>query len=305
MTGFHPQARPGLPGHGRYPYRAIKHRTPYEWPNGARLAVYIGLNVEHFAFGEGLGAELAPGGPQPDVLNYAWRDYGNRVGVWRLIDLLDSLRLPASVLVNSAIYSYCPEVMAAFRERGDEVVAHGRTNAERQGVLDEGAERALIAEAARTIAAAEGVSPQGWLGPWISQSHTTLDLLAEEGFRYCLDWCMDDQPVWLKTRGGGRILSVPYPQELNDIPAVVARKDSAEQFADTIVDGFDEMLEQAAEAPLVMGVALHPYIVGQPHRLKHLRRALQHVAARRRDIWFTTAGAIAGHVMTLPADRVP
>ena len=296
---------PDLPGHGRYPFRAIKHRTPYEWPNGARLAVYVGLNVEHFAFGEGSGAELVPGQPQPDVLNYAWRDYGNRVGVWRLIDLFDRLCLPASVIVNSAIYSHCPEVMAAFRERGDEIVAHGRTNAERQGSLDEGAERALIAEAARAIAAAEGVSPRGWLGPWISQSHATLDLLAEEGFRYCLDWCMDDQPTWLKTRGDGRILSVPYPQELNDIPAIVERKNSAEQFADMIVDNFDEMLEQAAEAPLVMGVALHPYVVGQPYRLKHLRRALQHVAAKRGDIWFTTAGAIADHVMTLPDDRVP
>lgn len=169
---------------------------------------------------------------------------------------------------------------------------------------DGAAERALIAEAAWAIAAAEGASPRGWLGPWMSQSHTTLDLLAEQGFQYCLDWCMDDQPIWLRTRGGGRILSVPYPQELNDIPAIIERKNSAEQFADMIVDNFDEMIEQAEEAPLVMGVALHPYVVGQPYRVRHLRRALQHVAAKRHDIWFTTAGAIAGHVMALPADRI-
>ena len=125
-----------LPTHGRYDYSAIRHRPVYDWPNGKRLAVYVAINLEHFAFGEGLGAELAPGGPQPDVLNYAWRDWGNRVGVWRLIDLFDSLSLPVSVLVNSSIYAHCPTVMDAFRARGDEVVAHGRTNSERQGVLD-------------------------------------------------------------------------------------------------------------------------------------------------------------------------
>jgi allantoinase len=300
MTGAAMAAAAPLRTHGRYAYSAIRHRPAYDWPNGTRLAVYIGLNVEHFAFGEGLGAELAPGGPQPDVLNFAWRDYGNRVGVWRLIDLLDALRLPASVLVNSSIYGYCPEVMAAVRARGDEVLGHGRTNSERQGVLDEAGERALIAETTEVIAAAEGRQPQGWLGPWISESHVTPDLLAEAGYRYVLDWCMDDQPVWLATRNGGRILAVPYPQELNDIPAIVARKDSAAQFAELIVDQFDEMLEQSASGPLVMGMALHPYIVGQPYRLRHLRRALSHIAAHRDKIWLTTSGSVADHCYALP-----
>src|SRR5580658_218376 len=131
------------PGHDRYAYSPIRGRPKYLWPNGAGLAVYIAINLEHFAFGEGLGAELAPGGPQPDVLNYAWRDYGNRVGVWRLLELFTDLRLPVSLLVNSAIYDYCPEVVAAFRQRGDEIVAHGRSNSERQGTLAEPDERAL------------------------------------------------------------------------------------------------------------------------------------------------------------------
>jgi peptidoglycan/xylan/chitin deacetylase (PgdA/CDA1 family) len=296
---------PSLPSHGRYRYSAIRHRPPYDWPNGKRLAVYLALNLEHFAFGEGLGAELAPGGPQPDVLNFAWRDYGNRVGVWRLLDLFDALEIPASVLVNSSIYGYCPEVMDAVRARGDEVVGHGRTNSERQGTLDEDGERALIRETTRMIEEAEGRPPTGWLGPWISQSRVTPDLLAEAGYTYHLDWCMDDQPIWFATRGGGRILSVPYPQELNDIPAIVARKDSAEDFAAMITAHFDEMLDQAANGPLVMGIALHPYIVGQPHRLGHLRKALAHIAGRRDDIWFTTAGAISAHCHGLPAGLVP
>ncbi len=130
-----------LQRHGRYEYMPIKGRRAYDWPNGTRLAVYFAINVEDFAFGEGLGAELAPGGPPPDILNFAWRDYGNRVGIWRLLDLCDELRLPTAGLFNATIYDSCPAIPAAFRQRGDEIVAHGRTNAERQSTLDEAAER--------------------------------------------------------------------------------------------------------------------------------------------------------------------
>jgi peptidoglycan/xylan/chitin deacetylase (PgdA/CDA1 family) len=292
--------------HGRYDYSPIVGRPDYSWPGGRRLAVYIGLNLEHFAFGEGLGAELAPAGPQPDVLNYAWRDYGNRVGAWRLLRLFDELELPTTVLLNSTMYDYAPELVAAFRNRGDEIAGHGRTNSERQGVLPEAEERRLIREATQTIARQEGRAPAGWLGPWISQSTATPDLLAEEGYAYLLDWCHDDQPIWFRTRGGGKILSVPYPQELNDIPQIVARKQEGSGFADMIVDTFDELFEEAAERPLVMGIALHPYLVGWPHRARHLRRALEHIAARRGDrVWTTTAGAIARHVAGLPPGTVP
>ncbi|MBK1661692.1 polysaccharide deacetylase family protein [Paracraurococcus ruber] len=282
----------------------------YAWPGGAKLAVYLGVNLEHFAFGEGLGAELAPGGPQPDVLNYAWRDYGNRVGAWRLLEMLDALRLPATVLLNSAMYDYAPDLVAAHRARGDEIAGHGRTNSERQSVLDEAAERGLIAESTAAIARHEGRPPRGWLSPWIAESRTTPDLLAEAGYRYTLNWCMDDQPVWMATRGPsapGRLLAIPYPQEANDIPSVVARKDGAEQFAAMVLADFEERLEQVARdgIPQVMGIALHPYIIGQPYRLRALRGALSAIAARRNAVWITTAGAVYDHALTLPEGAVP
>ncbi|PUB17410.1 polysaccharide deacetylase family protein [Yoonia sediminilitoris] len=280
-----------LTDHGRYAYSAITNRPDYNWPGGKRLAVYLGVNLEHFAFGEGLGAELAPGGPQPDVLNYAWRDYGNRVGAWRMIDMLNALQMPASVIANSAMYGYAPDLMAAFRARGDEVVGHGRTNSERQSTLDRDEEAALITEATTILTDAEGTPPKGWLSPWIAESHDTPDLLAAAGYGYTLNWCMDDQPVWMNT-SAGRLLSIPYPQEVNDIPSIVARKDSAAQFADMIIDNFDEMREQSIGQPLVMGIALHPYLVGQPYRLRHLRRALQHICAHRDQIWLTHSGDI-------------
>lgn len=293
-----------LRAHGRYDYRAITNRQDYSWPGGHRLAVYIGLNLEHFAFGEGLGAELAPGGPHPDVLNYAWRDYGNRVGAWRMLELFDALDLPVSVLANSAMYGYAPELMAAHRARGDEVVGHGRTNSERQSALDRAGEAALIAEATAAIAWAEGQAPKGWLSPWIAESHDTPDLLKAQGYGYTLNWCMDDQPIWMRT-AHGPLLSIPYPQEANDVPAIAARKDGAAYFADMIVDNFDEMLAQSRAQPLVMGIALHPYLVGQPYRLRHLRRALTHLCAHREAIWVTRSGDIFKFCASQPTGTIP
>jgi allantoinase len=288
-----------LRSHGRYGYSAIAARKDYCWPNGLRLAAYIALNLEHFSFGEGLGAQLVPsGGLEPDVLNYAWRDYGNRVGVWRMLDEFNRLELPVAVLVNSEIYAYCPEVMDAFRKRGDEVVGHGRSNSERQSTLSREQEAQLIKEVTATIAKHEGARPKGWLGPWISESVDTPDLLKSEGYQYVLDWCHDDQPTWLET-AHGPLLSVPYPQEVNDIPAIAVAKVPAREFGRMIIDQLDEMLEQSARQPLVAGIALHPYLVGQPFRLRHLRGALEHLADLRDRIWLSRPGAIAGHFVSL------
>jgi peptidoglycan/xylan/chitin deacetylase (PgdA/CDA1 family) len=289
--------------HNRYPYSPIAGRPAYDWPGGKRLAVYIGLNLEWFSFGEGFGAELAPGGSQPDVLNYAWRDYGNRVGIFRLAELFRELDLPVSLLVNAEMYQHAPQAVAAFSRA--EIVGHGRTNSERQGDLTEYKERLLIEETTAAIEKHSGKRPRGWLGPWISQSALTPDLLQEVGYGYMLDWCHDDQPVWMKTRAG-RILSVPYPQELNDIPQIVARKREGADFAEMIVDAFDVMHAECERRPLVMGIALHAYVVGWPHRFKHLARALNYIVHRADErVWITTAGEIAAHAEGLPSGSVP
>ena len=294
-----------LPAHGRFAYRPIVGRPDFNWPGGARLAVYLGFNIEHFAFGEGLGASLGPVSPPPDVLNYSWREYGNRVGAWRCLELFGQLDLPAGIVLNTALYDHAPELVAACAARGDEIIGHGHTNAERQGGLGEADERSLIERCRDRIAAHGGAAPQGWLSPWISESLHTPDLLAEAGFRYSLNWCHDDQPVRLRTRGGEPLWSVPYPQELNDIPMIVARLMDAKDFAQMVIDNADEMLEQSRRQPLVMGLALHPYLVGQPYRLRHLRRALSHLAAMRDrgEVWFTTPGRICAHMDALATER--
>ena len=191
-----------LPTHDRFGYQGIHQRARYRWPNGAGLAVYLGFNIEHFAFGEGMGAAIGPPSPQPDVLNYSWREYGNRVGAWRCLELFDSLGLPAAAIINTALYDHCPELVAACVVRGDELVGHGHSNAERQGALDEAAERALLLQCRERMQAASGQTPAGWLSPWISESLVTPDLLAESGYGYTLNWCHDDQPMPMRTRGG-------------------------------------------------------------------------------------------------------
>lgn len=285
-----PTVPDALATHGRFAYAPIVGRPDHAWPGGARLAVYIGFNLEHFAFGAGLGARLAPPAAGLDVLNYAWREYGNRVGAWRCLALFEALKLPVGVIVNTALIDHAPELVAAFVARGDELIAHGRSNSEAQGDMTRDEEHALLVACRDRLVLAGGRPPQGWLSPWISESRDTPDLLVETGYRYTLNWCHDDQPTRLST-SNGPLWAVPYPQELNDIPAIVARQMSGADFADMIVDQFDEMLQQSSEQTLVMGIALHPYLVGQPHRLRHLRRALGHVAAAP-GVWRTTPGRI-------------
>ena len=283
------------PHHDRYPYRPIVGRPDYDWPNGRRLAIYLGVNHEVFDFGGGLGAELAPSQTQPDVMNYAWRDYGNRVGAWRLFDLFDRLGLRTTALLNADVIDRCPGRAEACRDRGDEIAAHGGTNAQAQGDMTRVREGRMIADVTERLAAL-GVRPTGWLGPWISESDATPDLLARNGYRYTLDWAHDDQPTRLATRHGG-LLSVPYSQEINDIPAIVQRKQEADTFAGMIRAAVEQLLSECDRRPLVLGIALHPYIMGQAHRVPALARVLTELReANDPRIWWTTAGDIAAHV---------
>lgn len=288
----------------RYDYVPLPDRAVYDWPGGKRLAVCLCNNIEWFSYLTGLGSDHTAVGAAQTTRNYAWRDYGNRVGLWYLFDLLDELGLPASHNVNAALLDAAPQVVARIRARGDEVIGHGRTNSERQDGMDETEERALIAETTEAITRHFGEPPAGWLGPYVVQSPKTADLLREAGYTYTLDWPADDQPFWMKTTGGP-LLSVPYSIELNDSPALVFRHHSAREFEAMMIDQFDEMLHQSQRRPLVYTAVLHPFVIGQPFRLRALRRALAHILARRDDIWLTTPGAIAKHVMSLPEGTVP
>jgi hypothetical protein len=287
-----------LPSHRRFDYSAITSRTDFTWPEERRLAVYIALCVEHFSYGEGgLGLSYSPGLPHPNTYNWAWREYGNRVGGWRLLDLFDNLGVRPAVLLNTACYDHCPDLIAGYSELGAEIVGHGRTNSTHPNDLDEHDERAVIREVFEAISLHEGSPPAGWMSPGANPSPRTEDILAETGYRYTLDWPMDDQPVWMRT-DSGPLLSVPYPHEVNDVPTVVLHHATAPSFASAIVDNLDEMLAQSEQQALVCGITIHTFIVGQPFRLRRFRAALEHLLDLP-GVWLTTPGEIANHYTAL------
>ena len=295
-----------LKTHGRYDYSSLPNRAQYEWPNGTKLAVYVAMNIEAFSYGEGKGAAIAPPEQAMSHSIYSWRDYGNRVGFWRLMDMFDDLQIPVQHQLNTAIYDECPDIPERIRSRNDEFLGHGYTNSEEQGGLSEQKEKDLITECTATITKHEGKAPTGWMSPWLSNSETTMDLLQEAGYRYVMDWTMDDQPIWIKTRGG-KILSMPYPVEANDNRGIVWYRYTSSEFTDMLIDNFDEMLEQTQRDghPLVCPISLHPFVVGRPYRIRQLRRALEHILKYKDRIWLTRPGDICQHIENLPEGTVP
>ncbi len=283
-----------LQRHDRYDYQPIPERPPFSWPEGKRLAVCVCNNIEVFSFLSGLGSDSASLTAPQTTRNYAWRDYGNRVGQWYLFDLLEEFGFPASHNFNALLFDACPQIADRILARGDEFIGHGRTNAERQDLLPVDEERALIRETTEAITKYTGRPPAGWLGPYLAQTEVTLDLLKEAGYSYVLDWPADDQPFWMRTRAGP-LLSVPYSIELNDSPSMVFRQQGSVDFERMMIDQFDEMLLQSKKYPLVYTIVLHPFVIGQPFRLRALRRALTHINSARDDVWITTPGSVASH----------
>lgn len=281
---------PGRPYH----YSALPERPPLAWPNGRRLAVYVALNVEYYESGKpAISLFQGTAGFTPDPLNEGWRDYGPRAGIWRLLRLFDRLELPVTAALNADVCSEYPAIVAAGRERGWAWVAHGKNNSTLQAGMDEETERAYVADVLATLEAAIGSRPRGWLGPALTETPETLRLLAELGVEYVLDWAHDDQPAPLDLPEG-RLITLPYAAELNDIPAFVLHGMTGRDFGDEIVSAVDALLGDSAETEtgLVLGIGLHPFLAGQPQRSAHIARALEHV--REQDgVWLTTADEIA------------
>lgn len=295
-----------LPTQSRYDYVSIEKRPHYTWPNGKTLAFYVALNIEEFAFLAGRGMDPSKSGAPPSTRNFAWRDYGNRIGIWRLFRMLDDLKIPSTILLNSEVARLYPDIVEEIKRRGDDVLGHGRTNAETLGSQWEIDEARIIADATEIIEKYVGTRPRGWMGPGAQESRVTPDLLKEAGYTFLLDWPIDDQPIWMRTRSGP-ILSVPYPLELNDAGALVHRAHTAREFGDMIVDQFETLLKQSERQPLVFSVSLHGFIVGQPFRLRPLELALRHcVEHPQKDrVWFTRATDIANYCFELPKGIIP
>lgn len=275
-----------------FDYSPIVAREPIRWPGGARVAFYVGLNVEHFhvdrpstILWEGTASLV------PDPLNYGWRDYGPRVAIWRLIESLDRHGIRASALLNSDVVQRYPAIIEAGRARNWAWLAHGKTNSKLHTNMSAHEERAFLTDVVATIEKATGERPHGWLGPGLTETFQTPSLLAELGLSYVLDWTNDDQPYPLNVPG---MLSVPYSVELNDLNVFLSRSLTGPDFVQLVKDQLDQLYSDSAGSGRVMALALHPFVISQPFRHRYLDTALEYVADHP-GVWLTTSDEIAAH----------
>ena len=273
----------------RIAYSPIKDRPRLALP-GARLAVWVIVNVEEWNPRETMPRTVltppAGGSPMPDIPNWAWHEYGNRVGFWRMLEVLDRFQIPVVLAINGgAIQAYEPVARAAL-ERGWEFIGHGFGQKNMQKVPDE---RADIARTTEVIREFTGRAPRGWLGPGLTETWDTPDILAEEGYDYVCDWVLDDQPVMLKTRSRP-LVSVPYTQECNDVAMMLIQHHKAAEYRDRAIDQFEQLYAEGAKRAKIMSIALHPYSTGHPHRFVHLERLYR--ALKRDGVLFWTGAEI-------------
>jgi len=261
-----------------FPYQAIVDRPKVTWPNGARVAVWVIPNIEHF--------HLELGASAPDVRNHSRRDYGNRVGVWRLMEVMEKHRVRGTVALNGEVARYYPRIMQEVGRLQWELMGHGLTNSAMLTGLGKDDERSVIAQT-RQMIEEQGQRMCGWLGPGLTETWNTLDLLREHGVEYVCDWVNDDLPY----RMNNGLYAIPYSLELNDMPLFNMPSIDIEDFHRRICETFDVLYEEGGRNGRVMGIALHPFLIGVPHRIRYLDKALSHIAAHD-QVWFALGSEI-------------
>jgi peptidoglycan/xylan/chitin deacetylase (PgdA/CDA1 family) len=262
------------------------------WPSNKTLAIWIAPNVEVWDYDSPEGQSVSPNLRKivPDVVNYAWREYGLRVGLWRIADVLDAAGIRATIALNSLVCEHYPKAIDEMKKRGWEFMGHGTTNSESLAGLTLEKEKETIRTVLKTIEQSTGRRPQGWLGSGLAETYDTLDILAEEGVVYCGDWNNDDQPYPMKVKSG-KLFSIPYCMEINDIPLYMRKGYTGEQYYRSVIDQFETLYADSEKQPRVMGIPLHPMISGQPLRIKYLQRAIAEMKRHDR-VWFATGGEI-------------
>lgn len=283
---------------GLYDYWAYADRPKITWPDGKRLAFWIAPNIEFYELNP-------PANPQrkswprsaPDVVNYSYRDHGNRVGHWRLMEAMDDFGMRGTVSLSVAMCQHHPDIIAASAARGWEFFSHGIYNTRYSYGMDRAQEAAMIQDSIDTVRAATGQRIRGYLAPALTHTENTFDILAEKDFTYSCDLFQDDQPQPLKVVGGKRMISMPYSLEVNDHYAYNVYGLSPDAYTDMLKRHFDTLLREGEKSGTVMCIPLHAYLVGRAHRIGPFRDVLKHVEAHRDDVWITTAGEIADHYL--------
>jgi len=281
---------------GLYDYLPYDRRPPIRWPNGARVAFWVAPNIEFYELEPPKNPMRAAWArPNPDVLNYSYRDYGNRAGFWRMAEAMDRCGVRGSVSLNVAVCEHHPEVIQACVERDWELYSHGTYNTRYTFGMSEAQERALIQDSIDTIKRVSGQKLDGWLAPALTYTDNTLDLVAEMGLTYVCDLFHDDQPGPVKVKKG-RLASIPYSLEMNDAIAFNVSAVTPRHYGEIIRRQFDRLYEEGKQSGTVMCIPLHPYLIGQPYRLKAFEDALAYITGHDK-VWLATGREIARHFL--------
>ncbi len=284
--------------YGPFPYSPIIKRPKSRWPNGARVAVWIIPNIEFFALTDMIPVSAGGGGKVPDVSGWSRRDYGNRIGVFRMMEVMDCYGARGTVALNANLCAQHPEIIAECNKRQWEFMGHNETNTKRLNEVPEGEDAAIVQRTVEKIAKGTGAAPKGWLGSGLQETWNTLEHLVDNGIEYVADWVNDDQPYTMALDDGRSIMSIPYSTEINDKPAYEKHNRTSAEFETMMRDQFDVLWREGGTRARVMGIALHPYITGAPHRIGALDRALAHIC-KHDGVWLATGAEIAEAGRTL------
>lgn len=277
----------------RYDYQPIVDRPQFMWPGDASVALWVIPNVEYYPYDQpGASINDRAAVTLPDVLNHSWRDYGVRVGIWRLFDCFDEIGVKISATLNSEVCDEYPRLIEEGNKRGWEWIGHGTNNSVRHQSLGKSEEVQLINTVLDRIERASGVRPKGWLGPGLSESFDTLDILQQSGVEYVCDWVADDLPFWIDA-GNGSVLSVPYSIEMNDMELVLRQKLTGPEYKQRLIDQYEQIRAESIrqQRGRVMAIPVHPFLVGQAHRIGYLSAALEYIASQS-DTWLATGSEI-------------
>lgn len=292
----YPQRRHGM-DHDRYEWSMLAERAPVAWPGGKPLALWLNLSLEHFPLnpaGEGFKAPGSMTMPYPDLRHYTLRDYGNRVGVFRVLDALKTHNLEASIAVNGELAGRYPALLRRVQATGFELLGHGwNMDCVHYGGLDEARERDWIQRSLDALAPYAAQPIRGWLSPTRSQSDRTPELLREAGITWCADWVNDELPYPFNT-DKGQLTNLPLSLELEDRFVIGENLHAESSYADQVIDACDFLLAEARDSGhgRLLALNIHPWVTGQPHRIKHLERVFAHLATQAGSIWNAAPSAI-------------
>ena len=268
---------PGHPFRHRLDPTPLPHRPPLRLPGGARLAVWTIVNVEHWSSAGAMPRSVLPppmGQPLlPDLPNWAWHEYGMRVGFWRFLEVLQSRAITPTFAVNGSACALYPQACASARDAGWEFMGHGFVQRPMHKVEDQ---RQAIVDTVKAISDFTGQRVRGWESPGLTETDETLDLLAEAGIEYVADWVLDDQPLTLRTRAGP-VVSVPYTVEVNDVVISAVQQQPSDEILKRGRDQFERLYQEGAASARVMAISIHPYLTGVPHRIKYLEALYDHI----------------------------